>query len=118
MRNGPTARWLRRTRLAGQLIDEHADMRSLRSRVRKRQCALETRPSLLRTIELQQKCAPQSMKMKIPGQWIGERIDHRKRGCRAVNPGHRDSPIESNDRRRSEERRVGKECRSRWSPYH
>ena len=21
-------------------------------------------------------------------------------------------------RRRSEERRVGKECRSRWSPYH
>ena len=22
------------------------------------------------------------------------------------------------DRRRSEERRVGKECRSRWSPYH
>ena len=24
----------------------------------------------------------------------------------------------SNDGRRSEERRVGKECRSRWSPYH
>ena len=23
-----------------------------------------------------------------------------------------------NIRRRSEERRVGKECRSRWSPYH
>src|SRR5436189_4603277 len=23
-----------------------------------------------------------------------------------------------NTRRRSEERRVGKECRSRWSPYH
>ena len=23
-----------------------------------------------------------------------------------------------NDHRRSEERRVGKECRSRWSPYH
>src|SRR3972149_11379758 len=23
-----------------------------------------------------------------------------------------------NNRRRSEERRVGKECRSRWSPYH
>ena len=23
-----------------------------------------------------------------------------------------------NRRRRSEERRVGKECRSRWSPYH
>ena len=25
---------------------------------------------------------------------------------------------ESKGRRRSEERRVGKECRSRWSPYH
>src|SRR3989454_11015352 len=24
----------------------------------------------------------------------------------------------SSSRRRSEERRVGKECRSRWSPYH
>ena len=23
-----------------------------------------------------------------------------------------------NDNKRSEERRVGKECRSRWSPYH
>ena len=23
-----------------------------------------------------------------------------------------------NEKRRSEERRVGKECRSRWSPYH
>ena len=23
-----------------------------------------------------------------------------------------------NEHRRSEERRVGKECRSRWSPYH
>ena len=26
--------------------------------------------------------------------------------------------IESNGKVRSEERRVGKECRSRWSPYH
>ena len=27
-------------------------------------------------------------------------------------------PTKSYDRNRSEERRVGKECRSRWSPYH
>ena len=27
-------------------------------------------------------------------------------------------PIRILDRMRSEERRVGKECRSRWSPYH
>ena len=26
--------------------------------------------------------------------------------------------IEKTNRSRSEERRVGKECRSRWSPYH
>ena len=26
--------------------------------------------------------------------------------------------VPSDDLRRSEERRVGKECRSRWSPYH
>src|SRR5256885_12020012 len=29
----------------------------------------------------------------------------------------RSSPLER-ARKRSEERRVGKECRSRWSPYH
>ena len=27
-------------------------------------------------------------------------------------------PVEFADSLRSEERRVGKECRSRWSPYH
>ena len=26
--------------------------------------------------------------------------------------------VESTSQSRSEERRVGKECRSRWSPYH
>ena len=31
-----------------------------------------------------------------------------------VQPG----PAEVQEHRRSEERRVGKECRSRWSPYH
>ena len=30
----------------------------------------------------------------------------------------RDTPISENTIVRSEERRVGKECRSRWSPYH
>src|SRR2546423_14138383 len=32
-------------------------------------------------------------------------------------PGRADS-VEQRVRERSEERRVGKECRSRWSPYH
>src|ERR1039457_5168822 len=36
-------------------------------------------------------------------------------GDRAVEPGSRGSRLFQG---RSEERRVGKECRSRWSPYH
>ena len=32
--------------------------------------------------------------------------------------GHQKKMIESLESSRSEERRVGKECRSRWSPYH
>src|SRR3712207_2430545 len=35
----------------------------------------------------------------------------RARACRRISPARRPSV-------RSEERRVGKECRSRWSPYH
>ena len=30
----------------------------------------------------------------------------------------REVPTPKSDEVRSEERRVGKECRSRWSPYH
>src|SRR2546425_9707769 len=34
-------------------------------------------------------------------------------------PGHREVPgAGARGGQRSEERRVGKECRSRWSPYH
>ena len=34
------------------------------------------------------------------------------------NPPHNQKPERHDDDDRSEERRVGKECRSRWSPYH
>ena len=30
----------------------------------------------------------------------------------------RSAPVKEIEENRSEERRVGKECRSRWSPYH
>src|SRR3712207_6119490 len=33
-------------------------------------------------------------------------------------PAHQEAYLEPDNRDRSEERRVGKECRSRWSPYH
>ena len=35
----------------------------------------------------------------------------------SINP-QAGNPHSSSDLTRSEERRVGKECRSRWSPYH
>ena len=35
-----------------------------------------------------------------------------------LKPGERLMEIALAERLRSEERRVGKECRSRWSPYH
>src|SRR3989454_7726536 len=40
--------------------------------------------------------------------------------CRSARylPAPRHAPVVRTLRRRSEERRVGKECRSRWSPYH
>ena len=46
-------------------------------------------------------------------------IFHKKRrkGYRKLN-GHRQQFTEVSVKERSEERRVGKECRSRWSPYH
>src|SRR5467141_3951522 len=42
----------------------------------------------------------------------GERINAHKR------PGRLQAALEKRGVQRSEERRVGKECRSRWSPYH
>jgi len=41
-----------------------------------------------------------------------ERFAARATGCRVT------VAARSRHQRRSEERRVGKECRSRWSPYH
>ena len=35
-----------------------------------------------------------------------------------VHAKHKADQVERARHRRSEERRVGKECRSRWSPYH
>ena len=38
--------------------------------------------------------------------------------ARAMSEGQRRSAVQRKRAARSEERRVGKECRSRWSPYH
>ena len=47
----------------------------------------------------------------------GIRFDISCEVCRDLMPLVRDG-VASADSERSEERRVGKECRSRWSPYH
>src|ERR1043165_1288198 len=48
--------------------------------------------------------------------------DLRARGVTSVSDALREVPgvavVRSGSFQRSEERRVGKECRSRWSPYH
>ena len=38
--------------------------------------------------------------------------------CTEIGPGQAAKNFHYSKSRRSEERRVGKECRSRWSPYH
>ena len=50
----------------------------------------------------------------VVGEWV-------RRVLKVLRPVWRSSaapPCEYRPHRRSEERRVGKECRSRWSPYH
>ena len=51
------------------------------------------------------------------------RLDNGTYICIATNLSEEEFPLEEINklywmRWRSEERRVGKECRSRWSPYH
>ena len=48
--------------------------------------------------------------------WLSGKESACKAGDSGSIPGSERSPGEGNGR--SEERRVGKECRSRWSPYH
>src|SRR5476651_2755026 len=50
---------------------------------------------------------------------ICERDRHRAAGAFGQEVGRRRLALRHTNReQRSEERRVGKECRSRWSPYH
>src|SRR5439155_15660746 len=65
-------------------------------------------------------CSVSSMRSRLAKTCrLFVRIETRACGCsasctRQTTP----SPIHRGPTRRSEERRVGKECRSRWSPYH
>src|SRR5256885_9109681 len=52
------------------------------------------------------------------GRQGGGSAPRRREGLRAHDPGYREEGGRDREAGRSEERRVGKECRSRWSPYH
>src|SRR5574340_1811966 len=60
----------------------------------------------------------------VAGAWTSgtRHLDRLAEGCGVPSEGLRsvppDIPLGRIALRRSEERRVGKECRSRWSPYH
>src|SRR3712207_9132722 len=56
-----------------------------------------------------------------PAAKAGRQPPHDDREATALDPPANDDLPEAaarSDATRSEERRVGKECRSRWSPYH
>src|ERR1017187_1624410 len=59
----------------------------------------------------------------VPGQlyggvYNGKADIHSSRGAHTLAAGVEYASIHTYGDHRSEERRVGKECRSRWSPYH
>ena len=53
---------------------------------------------------------------KLCALLVGDKIEHLAKEC--FEHGADVVYLIEDPHRRSEERRVGKECRSRWSPYH
>ena len=56
-----------------------------------------------------------SIEVKGTARTIAERSSEQARALKAI---RKDNGVPCVLYGRSEERRVGKECRSRWSPYH
>ena len=60
--------------------------------------------------------------MKLSSAYLAERLRERYDVLTCENISGEDAYfrpfLQTRDVARSEERRVGKECRSRWSPYH
>src|SRR5256885_8232333 len=65
-------------------------------------------------------CAPEFARDVFASQEIGvlPRLVHSRFGLHVVEVCAREAGVLPDWQQRSEERRVGKECRSRWSPYH
>src|SRR3989442_15659430 len=57
--------------------------------------------------------------LMLPYYSVFDNLEYRIDGDRVILSGQVMRPVLKSDaENRSEERRVGKECRSRWSPYH
>ena len=65
----------------------------------------------------QEELASMGLRDVNPPESLAETLDFRRRLVAGEIPG-RELREKELLRKRSEERRVGKECRSRWSPYH
>src|SRR2546430_1126406 len=59
-----------------------------------------------------------TMLAHIPAKWTPVRPQRYDRAGRNASEGKERPAMDAKPLLRSEERRVGKECRSRWSPYH
>src|SRR2546430_9892450 len=71
-----------------------------------------THPAALRAARPRGQDGPARVRRTVPGKYAAP---HREQNRIRANPPPRKVQCRSG---RSEERRVGKECRSRWSPYH
>ena len=61
---------------------------------------------------------PFSARLEIEGYGMGYAQGVMKANATVILQIKEEGELTTDDCRRSEERRVGKECRSRWSPYH
>ena len=59
-----------------------------------------------------------NIRKRADGRWEGRYYIVDTAGSKKCKSVYGHSYKEVTERLRSEERRVGKECRSRWSPYH
>ena len=56
--------------------------------------------------------------LRIVSQTMKQSVKYAQIAASIREIGIIEPPVVARDKGRSEERRVGKECRSRWSPYH
>ncbi len=79
-------------------IDVLADVSGLRRRLGERYRTLKGDTRFRSTVKLREQRTLHAVEMKVPPEWLGERLDKRQGGRRAVHLGDRDAAIERHDR--------------------